>query len=269
MGKRGPKPVDMGLLNMWEFEWYKAFHLLREGTQLPTGSTPPPNLNPAELRAFIRRLEQMSAEEYWFTRRRVASKLGQKVNLSRTRPMQVEREWAEREKAQEIFELRYYLEPKRIHARAERREIWNDFIRARTLPALQEACECWEHLPDVRAAGFTCYPAHILANPKRFLSMKRNRRFPRSSYSDDSRLEYLARGMAGVLGGVSPVTAIERLRNMKHATGGPLWKESEQHCDCWRCSRKRWSAFTRISTEAWLNGLRLFIEIAGVSKKSG
>ena len=34
MGKRGPKPVDMRKLNVWEFEWYKALHLPRDGTQL-------------------------------------------------------------------------------------------------------------------------------------------------------------------------------------------------------------------------------------------
>jgi hypothetical protein len=70
--------------------------------------------------------------------------------------------------------------------------------------------------------------------------MKRNPRFPRSAYADESRLEYLARGMAGVICEVSPVTAIERLRRMKHTVSGPLWNEGKKLCECWRCERHRW-----------------------------
>ena len=69
--------------------------------------------------------------------------------------------------------------------------------------------------------------------------MKRNRRFPRSSYADESRLEYLARGMAGVMMEVSPMTAMERLRNMKHTVGAPMWNETEKWCGCWRCRLQR------------------------------
>jgi hypothetical protein len=46
---------------------------------------------------------------------------------------------------------------------------------------------------------------------------------------------YLARGMAGVMADVSPMTGIERLRNMKHRRGGPFWSQREQRCGCWRC----------------------------------
>src|SRR5215475_4637614 len=37
--RRGRKPLQIGLLSTWEFEWYKALHLFRDGTQLP----PDPN----------------------------------------------------------------------------------------------------------------------------------------------------------------------------------------------------------------------------------
>jgi len=62
-------------------------------------------------------------------------------------------------------------------------------------------------------------------------------------YADNSRLEYLARGMSGVLLGVSPMTAIERLRNMKHDASGPLFDEKTQKCKCWHCDLERQRAF--------------------------
>lgn len=93
--------------------------------------------------------------------------------------------------------------------------------------------------------GTTPFPRHIARNAAAFLSMKKNARFPKSNYSDDARVNYLARGMAGVMCGKSPMTGIEKLRNMKHDKNGPLWTrregnrelpEIEQHCDCWRCN---------------------------------
>jgi hypothetical protein len=121
----------------------------------------------------------------------------------------------------------------------------------------------------------TSFPEHVVQNVAQFLSMKRNKRFPRSTYADAARVDYLSRGMAGVLVGVSPMTAIERLRNMKHAAGGPLWvsrqgncvlPENEQHCGCWRCAKKNWSNITKLTQRGYENGLRLFMELAATTK---
>jgi hypothetical protein len=121
----------------------------------------------------------------------------------------------------------------------------------------------------------TPFTEHVEQNAAHFLSMKRNTRFPRSSYRDDARMDYLGRGMAGVLVGVSPMTAIERLRNMKHAPGGPLWvthqgdhalPEREQHCGCWRCTKKNWNNISKLSQRGYENGLRVFMELAATTK---
>jgi hypothetical protein len=105
--------------------------------------------------------------------------------------------------------------------------------------------------------------------------LKRNTRFPRSAYGDDSRIEYLARGMAGVLAGKSPMTGVERLRNMKHTRGGPLWvtvegnyvlPEKEQYCGCWRCRQGILSNVHRLTQAGYENGLRYFIELATTTK---
>ena len=71
------------------------------------------------------------------------------------------------------------------------------------------------------------------------------------------------------------MTAIERLRNMKHGRGSPLWvtrqgdyvlPETEQHCGCWRCSIKESNKVTRLAQTWYENGLKLFMELAASTK---
>jgi len=117
----------------------------------------------------------------------------------------------------------------------------------------------------------TVFPGHVLENAAQFLSMKCNKRFPRSKYSHDARIDYFARGMAGVLAGRSAMTGIERLRNMKHGPGGPLWvtreanyllPEGQQYCGCWRCRNRNWNNMAELGQTGYENGLRAFMEIA-------
>lgn len=270
MGPVGRKPADIRLLSVWEFEWYKALHLLRDGVQLPSSGVPTLGLSPEELRTFIERLKRMNAEEYWRTTRRMSAEFGEQVDLKQP-PSFVDLSWAERQLADEIAQLEWTLNPPKPHLQVERREVWNELVNARTHAGLQQVCSRWDRLADVRAAGMQCFPTHVLTNEKQFFFMKRNKRFPRSDYGDDSRLEYLARGMAGVMVGVSPMTAIERLRNMKHESGGPFWKEREHwregkfveaHCECWRCHVRDGNKLSQTGGVWYANGLRLFMEIA-------
>lgn len=278
MGKRGPKPPDLGSLDLWEFEFYKAFHVLRDGSSLPIRYSPPSSLSLAETRSFVDGLEGMTPAKYWLTQRRVAVELDEKVNLKRP-PTAMDLWEAENQRKEEIYWMRRTLQPPKIEAQTVRREIWNNLIQATTYATVRRACDRWAQLRDVRGAGLACFPGHVVTNAAAFLSMKRNQRYPRSTYADDSRLEYLARGMAGAVLGMSPMTAIERLRNMKHAPGGPLWiiarenytlPQNEQYCTCWRCrieNSNRASQFTRIGYE---NGLRLFMQLSettGVPKE--
>lgn len=78
MGKRGPKPVDFGSLNFWEFEFYKAFHVLRDGSSLPMQYASSSGLSVEEARRYGESLARMTAAEYWLTTRRVAKELGRK-----------------------------------------------------------------------------------------------------------------------------------------------------------------------------------------------
>lgn len=274
MGKRGPKPPDFGSLNFWEFEFYKAFHGLRDGTSLPIQYVSASGLSVEETQTFISRLERMSPADYYLTTRRVAVELGENLNLKKP-PTGMDVWWAEHQRSEELFWLRQDLDPRRIEAQSTRRRIWNDLVRSNTYAALRKACGRWARLPDVRGAGLVCFPKHVVTNAAQFLSMKQNRRFPRSNYADDSRLEYLARGMAGAVLGMSSMTAIERLRNMKHAPGGPFWvtaSESyvlpvkEQYCGCWRCSIEKSNEVSKITRTWYENGQRLFFELASSTR---
>jgi hypothetical protein len=272
MGKRGPKPVDVGVLTRWEFEFYKAFHMLRDGMRLPLKG-PQTGLTSTELRAFLKLLKKMSGDHYLLTTRRLTREMGEKINLVRP-PTRVERWWAQESRDQEIQWIESMLQPRTIQAQAERGKIWKDLMELNTESAIRRACSRWAQLRDIRGA-VTPFPDHVAQNATKFLLMKRNKRFPRSSYGDDARLEYLARGMAGVMLGLSPMTAIERLRNMKHKRGGPMWQtrhqdhalpDNEQYCACWRCSIERSNKIGK-ATHGWYeNGLRVLMELARTTK---
>jgi hypothetical protein len=267
MGKRGPQPASMGLLNVWDFEFYKAFHSLRDGIALPVPNLPPPSgFSRSELRAILKRMKSMSAAEYWRVQQQMTTEFTENVDLGQV-PTKDEIRFANRDLKEETDWLERVLIPQKIHAQVERRKIWDDLILASTYAAVRNGCQHWSQLSDVRAPGLNTFPEHVRANTGQFLSMKENKRFPRSHYGDDARMDYLARGMAGVLVGVSPMTAIERLRNLKHAPGGPLWNTSEHRCKCWRCHLNISNKIAG-TTQGWYeNGLQRFIEIADEMKR--
>ena len=231
MGRRGPKPVHMGLLHTWEFEWFKAFHLLRDGQQAPT-SLDRETLDPEYADAAIQELREMPLREIVGQEPPAAdyepTKLGDRPGLH------MWTFWAEGIKEKHIQIVRS-MKPREVHARTERREIWQSLWQARSRKALLDACHRWGKLEDVIGLGFGAFPAHVEANATEFLAMTKSKRFPKSRAADDSRMLHLARGMAGVMADVSPMTGIERLRNMKHRRGGPFWSEREKRCGCWRC----------------------------------
>ena len=240
MGKRGPRPVDLGMLSMWEFEFWKAFHLLRDGVELrgPQWAWPEvARLSPQERDALYVELQRFTLKDY------AALMASEDRKAFEALDPIVQDSSFEQWKNDALAELAE-LKPRLIPHRQERRELWNALIRARTRPALGEVCRQWKELAKTR------FPAYhyILENAGQFFTMKRAPRFPRSAYADDSRIDYLARGMAGVLMNVSPQTGIHRLRNMKHAPGRPLWKKEpggREYCNCWRCGIERGARFAR------------------------
>ncbi len=253
-----------------------ALHVLRDGTPFPTWPSvvaPPMGISKAQIQSWIQRLRGMSDDEFLEINRRTCERISGKPEPHdpRVEP-EVHRQWASREKEEEIAELERYLHPRKIVAEAEHKEIWNSLWRAKRLSALKKACEVWAGLPDVRRDWrWGGYPKYVLDYGKKFfLKTKwRDPRFPKSDTVrlDESRIEYLARGMAGIQAGVSPTTGIERLRNMSHSTGGPLWRKEgggREYCGCWRCGIKLSTPAHRWGVEAWWNGVALFMKLAGV-----
>ena len=275
MGKRGPKPLDYGLMSIWEFEFYKAFHLLRDGFALPTRQrTPVSGLTRSEANEFLAILKRLSAEDYFLATRKLAVECGQRLNLEKP-PISVDRWWADSQRNEEIVWLERLLKPPRPQAENAGKKIWRDLLRATTYADVRKACGRWSRLPAVRGAGLTPFPEHVKTNAALFIAMKGNKRFPRSAYGDDSRIEFLSRGMAGIMANKRPLTGVERLRNMKHTSGGPFWVEKEgnralspeqQYCSCWRCGINRGNELSKAMQTPYDDGIRVFMQIAADTK---
>jgi hypothetical protein len=275
MGKRGPKPVDYGLLSVWEFEFYKAFHVLRDGYALPARQRVPlSGLTRSEATSFLAALKRMSDDDYYLATRRLTAEFDPRVNLEKP-PTSVDRLWAESQRNEEILWLERLLRPKLPKTQIAGMKVWRDLLAADTYADIRKVCGRWSRLPSVLGAGLTPFPDHVRSNAAQFIAMKRNERFPKSDYGDDSRIEFLSRGMAGIMVGVSPLTGVERLRNLKHAPGGPFWIEREgnqplprarQHCGCWRCGINRGNELTKAMQTPYDNGFRALMEIAADTK---
>src|SRR5262249_23014260 len=154
---RGPKPVDLRNLDLWEFEFYKAFYLLRDGVPLPPSKMPPPlGLSRFEIKMMIERLKRMDSAMFWLTTRRIAVEMGERLNLKQP-PISIDLQWSEHQRKEQISSLERILTPRRI-AHEKRRKIWSDLIRATTYTALRKACGRWARLPDVRGQGLTPFP---------------------------------------------------------------------------------------------------------------
>ena len=145
MGKPGPKPVDVGLLNLWEFEWYKAFHVLRDGSSLPGTQAvyaPPLHISRKQIRSWIEQLRKMDEDEYLringLTIEKITDKKDETLTTTNETDLWVQRHWASGQKQSEIAELERYLNPSKIPLEAERRQLWNSLWRARTPPRPQE-----------------------------------------------------------------------------------------------------------------------------------
>ena len=268
MGRRGPKPVDIRLLDFWDFEFYKAFHALRDGVPLPESRSGWwLDIPPAELLSMIDQLTRMTAIGFWLATRRMYAMAGDESIDLRKPPSDVDRWFGQSWRNQEIFRLKRALRSRRIQAQSTRHKIWRDLTKANTYADLRKVCGRWARLPDVLAMGMTPFPQHVVTYAAQFFLMRRNERFPTAEYADNARMDYLARGMAGAIVGVSPMTAIERLRNIKHEQKNPLWSETLQGCDCWRCRVKNfeYASDEKVRGE-YEDQLRNLVKVAATTK---
>jgi len=139
-------------------------------------------------------------------------------------------------------------ETKDLEEVVARTDIWNDLIQAGSVREVRSVCQRWKAKlrevttdPERQTAlsgygGLELFPRLLDRHAVEFFATIRDKRFPRADYSHESRLTHLARGLAGVIMGLRPATAIDRLRKMKHGLGGPLWDPNDKLCMCWHCS---------------------------------
>jgi hypothetical protein len=233
----------MEALNGWEGWWFVGFSLLRDGVAPPRISfDAPPHWNPRQAKAQIEALKAVDFQEVCREMERQQQRqLGRPLNEHERGLITVRADSGLRDliNNETTWLQQFRQTTQMLETKTERHQIWTELVRSRTVSAVKDACRQWENLPGIRGSGRLLYPGHVFANAQEFLRMKADRRFPRSTYADNSRLEYLARGMAGVMAKVSPFTAIRALRSLKHTSGGALWNEAEQQCRCWRCDNKR------------------------------
>jgi hypothetical protein len=172
----------------------------------------------------------MSLEEYWAYRLAPIPRSGN----WEPPPLAHNRDQAEKMRADEISVLEQWTDPTAIQQRRRRFEIWEAVCNARTRTAAENACRLWAAFDPE-----STFPALLLSMIPQWLAVTRDRRFPKSRTANDTRLAYLSAGMAGACMGISPLTAFHRIRTIKHETGGPLWNDNANRCECWRCDRDR------------------------------
>ena len=237
----GRKPLDMRELSFWEWEWSKSLQLLRDGSSCGSDDAIEARLSlltPTEVEHLLDEFKKRTPEH------RVAEKEHGRRLPDGNRANWIVKEGLEIE--HEIAPLLRARLRKRFES-AERREVWKALRNARTYGQLLSACERWDKLPEIRGrnpqtgrlyeSGLGIFPDRVRKNASKFLSLTRDSRFPKSTWAnDDSRLSFIAHGMAGVMVGISPRTAIHRLRILKHGPDGKLWDENKKRCTCTRCN---------------------------------
>ncbi len=108
-----------------------------------------------------------------------------------------------------------------------RRNVWHALTNPRaSLDDVQLACRRWARNVKPRGpADHLAYVNYLSEHAREFRAMLQDKRFPHAHYSDESRIVFLSRGMAGVMEGRRPSTAIDLLGRLRHGGG----------CFCWRC----------------------------------
>jgi hypothetical protein len=208
MNKRGRPKRDPALLSQLlgcEFQWQIMFAVMREGAPGWDTSIPnPETLGLKWARPKARRFRTEDERRFW--------------------RMHADAHIAEEDA--DYTKKVVLAEPCDIPAEPE---LWKLLSDPSTGPAaVRRACQRWEPYLRQRLGNTALH-----LRSKEFCRAKRDARYPRSNRksSEDKRVDYLARVMAGLSlpKPIRPATALDLLRKMKH----------DKHCSCWRCIFQR------------------------------
>lgn len=195
MGRRGPHPVSIHLLRLWEWQWFWVFRGLRYGA-------------PSRL---VVRMDYLQYPD--------------KPRISGYRELDEERQKAWRVTTEKASRAYYRKDPlKDVPTRPlpSEKTLWDSLMRARTIPQVRATCaksRSWLN-PEWQGKVFV---QKLHQHADQFLLAKRDLRYPRSNRpsSDDRRILFFARAMAGITLGRSPNTAIRMLGATRHGPNCP------------------------------------------------
>jgi hypothetical protein len=202
MGRRGAQPTPTSELLFWEGLWYSVFHHLR-GTlpsyeKVAVDQEVKKQLR-AELSELVKSVAKNTVEEDWIARHQV----------------EIDRE----------------LRPK---VPVSESQIWRALVAARRVADVRKACRDSQRWLNPEWGGRP-YVQDLTDHAEKFLRAKQDVYYPRRDSSDEKRVIFFARAMAGITLGISPSTSVDRLRKLKHGT----------RCPCVQCDLKRWDRIER------------------------
>jgi hypothetical protein len=197
MGKRGPQPIPMQELLFWEGLWYWVFHHLRGDSA--------PSQEKLARRVEIKRQLRSELEE-----------LGKLVPKD--------------DDSVPEFQKRQIEQDLKIKPSDAEPAVWRALVAARTTADVQRACRASEKWLNPEFQGRP-YVQDLNDHASEFVRAKtQNPYYPRRELGDEKRITFFARAMSGVSLGISPNTAIDRLRKYQHG----------RKCPCVHCDLKRW-----------------------------
>jgi hypothetical protein len=188
MAKRGRKPLDLNLLIWYEWHWWQTFSALRDGVEGGAEMASP--WSPPDDFEYPSRPAWM------------------------TNPGAVH-DWDK--KAREDWLSHWEYHPNYSKQIPAERHVWEALKRAETPSQLRRIFSMSKRLGD-----WSMLDEHA----EQFLAALKDSRYSgKSSSKDDQRLLYCARAMAAISLHISPATAVDRLRKLKHG-----------NCNCSHCA---------------------------------
>jgi hypothetical protein len=135
-----------------------------------------------------------------------------------------------------IAKLEKQLEIERDRGPEPEPEVWAALLRAKTAEGVRRACGASKRWLNPRWQG-RIFVEELAKNAEKFARAKKDPFYPRSKRrtSDKKRAIFFARAMAGIVLEISPITAVDRLRKLKHG----------EECPCIHCDEERKEHFTK------------------------
>ena len=246
MGRGRKKLVDLGKLLFNENAWTQTFLGLRDG-QNETEANIPGGYGSAMLLKSIGEhketlnIRQPGKQAIEYSVDKTVSK-GQEFRPAKRQQAEARMQRAEKEF--EDMETGEKTQNVILAAIPAERNLWESLKRARSAAQVRRICRRskywlkfeWSGEWNGRAWNFQTpspYPRALYDHAEKFCQAKLGKRYPSGGKqdrrsSDDKRVEYLARVMAGLslYPPIAPATAVNLLRKTKHKPG----------CPCYRCT---------------------------------